>query len=201
MRAWRSKPCKATSTLAPDAAGHTPASAWRRPTPRVALGQALRGVASSALDVSDGLLGDLGHILRASGVGACIHTTETIKLIAASAHPESAGGHFDTELLHQCTLAGGDDYELAFTAPVAQRAAVAAAAQASATPVTRIGCIEAAPGLRLIDAHGQPMPSATPRSTTSPDAGGLRSAPVGTAPALTARASPARHAPPVAVPC
>ena len=128
-----------------------------RPTPRVALGQALRGVASSALDVSDGLLGDLGHILRASGVGACIHTTETIKLIAASAHPESAGGHFDTELLHQCTLAGGDDYELAFTAPVAQRAAVAAAALASATPVTRIGCIEAAPGLRLIDAHGQPM--------------------------------------------
>ena len=128
------------------------------PTPRVALGLALRGLASSALDVSDGLLGDLGHILRASGVGACIHTTETIKLIAASAHPESAGGHFDTELLHQCTLAGGDDYELAFTAPVAQRAAVAAAAQASATPVTRIGCIEAAPGLRLIDAHGQPMP-------------------------------------------
>ena len=128
------------------------------PTPRVALGLALRGVATSALDVSDGLLGDLGHILRASGVGACIHTTETIKLIAASAHPESAGGHFDTELLHQCTLAGGDDYELAFTAPVAQRAAVAAAAQASATPVTRIGCIEAAPGLRLIDAHGQPMP-------------------------------------------
>ena len=55
-------------------------------------------------------------------------------------------------------LHGGDDYELAFTPPVAQRAAVAAAAQASATPVTRIGCIEAAPGLRLIDAHGQPMP-------------------------------------------
>ena len=145
------------TTLAPGVLA-TARQRLEAPTPRVALGQALRGVASSALDVSDGLLGDLGHILRASGVGACIHTTETIKLIAASAHPESAGGHFDTELLHQCTLAGGDDYELAFTAPVAQRAAVAAAAQASATPVTRIGCIEAAPGLRLIDAHGQPMP-------------------------------------------
>ena len=54
-------------------------------------------------------------------------------------------------------LAGGDDYELLFTAPVAARAAVQAAALASATPVTRIGRIEAAPGLRLIDAQGQPV--------------------------------------------
>ena len=127
------------------------------PTPRVALGLALRGVATSALDVSDGLLGDLGHILRASGVGACIDTSMTIDLIAASAYPISARGPFDPNYLHQCTLAGGDDYELAFTAPAAQRGAVAAAAQASATPVTRIGCIEAAPGLRLVDAQGQPV--------------------------------------------
>ena len=56
-----------------------------QPTPRVALGLALRGVASAAADVSDGLLGDFAHILKASGVGACIHTHETIKLIAASA--------------------------------------------------------------------------------------------------------------------
>ena len=62
------------------------------PTPRVALGLALRGVASSALDVSDGLLGDLGHILRASGVGACINTSKTIELIAASAYPISVRG-------------------------------------------------------------------------------------------------------------
>lgn len=127
------------------------------PTPRVALGLALRGVATSALDVSDGLLGDLGHILRASGVGACIDTSMTIDLIAASAYSISARGQFDPNYLHQCTLAGGDDYELAFTAPAAQRGAVAAAAQASATPVTRIGCIEAAPGLRLVDAQGQPV--------------------------------------------
>lgn len=125
------------------------------PTPRVALGQALRGIAHSAIDVSDGLLGDLGHVLRASGVGACIDLSKTINLIATSADCISATGQFDTELLQQCTLAGGDDYELAFTAPVARRADVAAAAQASATPVARIGRIEAAPGLRLLDAHGQ----------------------------------------------
>ena len=128
-----------------------------QPTPRVALGQALRGVASSALDVSDGLLGDLGHILHASGTGACIDTSKTMNLIAASAYSISTRGQIDTELLHQCTLAGGDDYELAFTAPVARRAAVAAAAQASGTPVTRIGRIEAEPGLRLVDALGQPV--------------------------------------------
>lgn len=128
-----------------------------QPTPRVALGQALRGVASSALDLSDGLLGDLGHILRASGTGACIDTSVTIQLIATGAHSISASGQIDPELLHQCTLAGGDDYELAFTAPVARRAAVAAAAVASGTPVTRIGRIEAAPGLRLVDAQGQPV--------------------------------------------
>ena len=128
-----------------------------QPTPRVALGQALRGVASSALDVSDGLLGDLGHILRASGTGACIDTSITTDLIASSALPISARGQFDPELFHQCTLAGGDDYELAFTAPVARRAAVAAAALASSTPVTRIGRIEAEPGLRLVDAQGRPV--------------------------------------------
>ncbi len=127
------------------------------PTPRVALGLALRGLASSALDVSDGLLGDFGHILRASHVGACIDTSKTIKLIAASGCPISDGGQFETELLHQCTLAGGDDYELAFTAPAGRRADVAAAARASATPVTRIGVVEPTPGLRLVDAAGRPV--------------------------------------------
>ena len=128
-----------------------------RPTPRVALGLALRGIASSAMDVSDGLLGDFGHILKASGVGACIRTDETIKLIAAGAFPSSATGQFDQKLLHQCTLAGGDDYELLFTAPPQHRAAVAKAAAQSETPVTRIGQVEAAPGLRLLDAQGMPV--------------------------------------------
>ena len=131
-----------------------------RPTPRVALGLALRGVASSAMDVSDGLLGDLSHILKASGVGARIDTSLTTDLIAKKAYSTNASGVFDAKLLHQCTLAGGDDYELAFTAPPAARAAVQAAAQRADTPVTRIGRIEAAPGLRLIDAHGHASPLA-----------------------------------------
>jgi len=128
-----------------------------RPTPRVALGLALRGVASSALDVSDGLLGDLGHILRASGVGACIDTSKTTNLIAANALLTSVTSQFDAEYLQQCTLAGGDDYELAFSAAPARRGDVAAAARASATAVTRIGVVEDAPGLRLIDAQGRPV--------------------------------------------
>ena len=128
-----------------------------RPTPRVALGLALRGIASSAMDVSDGLLGDFGHILKASGVGASIRTDETIKLIAAGAYPSSATGQFDQKLLQQCTLAGGDDYELLFTTPPQHRSAVAEAAAQSRTPVTRIGQVEAAPGLRLLDAQGMPV--------------------------------------------
>ena len=126
-----------------------------RPTPRVALGLALRGVASSAMDVSDGLLGDLSHILKASGVGARIDTSLTTDLIAEKTYSTSASGVFDAKLLHQCTLAGGDDYELAFTAPPARRDAVAAASQASGTPVTRIGTVLAEPGLQLVDAQGQ----------------------------------------------
>lgn len=128
-----------------------------RPTPRVALGLALRGIASSAMDVSDGLLGDFGHILKASGVGACIRTDETIKLIAAGAYLSSVTGQFDQKLLHQCTLAGGDDYELLFTAPPQHRAAVAAAAAQSQTAVTCIGQVQAEPGLRLVDSQGQPV--------------------------------------------
>ena len=128
-----------------------------RPTPRVALGLRLRGVASAALDVSDGLLGDLGHVLRASGVGACIELSTTTDLIASGAFQETAGGPFCSNYLQQCTLAGGDDYELAFTAPPAHRAAVAAAAHASGTPVTRIGVVQNQPGLRLIDAEGRPV--------------------------------------------
>lgn len=131
-----------------------------QPTPRVALGQALRGVAHSAIDVSDGLLGDLGHILHASGVGACIDAEAAMQLIAAPAHSTGPKPVFDPELLRQCTLAGGDDYELVFTAPPARRDAVAAAAQASATPVARIGSIEAAPGFRLIAPDGTQLPAA-----------------------------------------
>lgn len=124
------------------------------PTPRVALGLALRGIASSALDVSDGLLGDLGHILELSSVGATVDSRCTTPLMAAAAYPHSDAWQFDSKLQQQCTLAGGDDYELCFTAPVARHADVLAAGAASGTTVHRIGRIDAEPGLRVIDADG-----------------------------------------------
>lgn len=121
------------------------------PTPRVALGQALRGLATSAIDLSDGLLGDLGHVLRRSTVGARIDVAAALALFAA-AHGQANVVPGDQQLAW--VLAGGDDYELAFTATPSRRADIAAAATATATPVTRIGSIEAAPGVRLVDAEG-----------------------------------------------
>lgn len=134
-----------------------------QPTPRVALGLALRGVASAAIDLSDGLLGDLGHVLQQSGVGATVQVDDAINLIAAYPIYIYSKDLFDTpislEQWRACALAGGDDYELLFTAAPAQREAVATAARQSQTPVTRIGQIDAAPGLRLLDAQGQPLPN------------------------------------------
>lgn len=124
------------------------------PAPRVALGQALRGIASAAADVSDGLLGDLSHILRASGVGAVVDADAAAGCIAARAHPAFDLGD---ELQRLCALSGGDDYELVFTAPATAREAVAQAGRASATAVTRIGRIEAAPGVRIVDAARAPV--------------------------------------------
>lgn len=129
------------------------------PTPRVALGMALRGLASSAIDVSDGLLGDLGHVLKASGVGATVHTEEAIASIASYAYFKRARGLFSLNLSHDqwlgLALAGGDDYELLFTAPAHRRTEVDAAALASQTPVRRIGQIDAQAGLRLLGAQGE----------------------------------------------
>ncbi len=134
------------------------------PTPRIALGMALRGIASSAIDVSDGLLGDLGHILQQSGVGAVLDTALVVQLlaiysIATQTINTPADGQFSLENKLKHVLSGGDDYELAFTSPASKRQAVQAAATASNTPVTRIGQIEAEPGLRLTDAQGQLVPN------------------------------------------
>lgn len=128
-----------------------------QPTPRVALGLALRGVATAAADISDGLVGDLGHILKASGAGAWIDTSIAINLIAARGHLTMEGGQSDAEFALECVLAGGDDYELVFTAPPEARNRVKAAAVQTRTPVTRIGRIEAEPGLRLVDGSGAPV--------------------------------------------
>jgi thiamine-monophosphate kinase len=122
-----------------------------RPQPRVALGLALRGIANSAIDLSDGLLGDLGHVLRRSNVGASLDTSCAPSLLAALRN----GFTLPTARIEELVFAGGDDYELAFTATLQHRAAVEEVARASDTPVTRIGRIERALGLRLHDAQGQ----------------------------------------------
>lgn len=124
------------------------------PTPRVALGLALRGIAHAMADISDGLLGDLGHILKASHVGAEIELATALPLIQTSqlwtAPPD---------LAMTCVLSGGDDYELVFCAPPSAAASVQAAAQASGTPVTRIGRITESPAVILLDAQGQLVPT------------------------------------------
>lgn len=118
------------------------------PTPRVALGCALAesNLAHAAIDISDGLVGDLGHILTASRVGA------TLNVDALPAGPILALQ--ETGLRRRYTAAGGDDYELCFTAPASSREAIAALAGQCGTPVTRVGRIEAEAGLRLADAAG-----------------------------------------------
>ena len=143
----------------PDAVLAAARQRLEQPTPRVALGLALRGVASAAADISDGLLGDLGHILQRSDAGATVDTSIAINLLAGDAYSTRASGQFSSmipaETALRCVLAGGDDYELVFCAPPGQRGAVQAAAQTSATPVTRIGHIDAKLGLRLVDGQGQ----------------------------------------------
>lgn len=111
------------------------------PVPRVALGQGLRGLATSAIDVSDGLLGDLGHILRRSRVGA------SLMLDSLPLSPHLASRPREVQL--DCILAGGDDYELLFTAPASERARVQQLSEGLGLPLSRIGGIEAEPGLRL----------------------------------------------------
>jgi thiamine-monophosphate kinase len=133
-----------------------------QPTPRVALGMALRAIANAAIDVSDGLLGDLGHILKRSNVGAQI---ETHWLQASQSFGETNSPAGITATLAalpwnkriEFALAGGDDYELCFTAPVNQRELVHAAAWETNTPVTRIGRITEQQGLVVLDPNGQPI--------------------------------------------
>jgi len=117
------------------------------PEPRVALGERLRGLAGAAIDVSDGFAQDLGHILERSGVGAVVRYADLPKFRIA-----------DAALEQRCVLAGGDDYELLFTAPPAARAAIEALAAPLGLALSRVGSIQAgAPRLRLLDAQGRAM--------------------------------------------
>lgn len=128
------------------------------PTPRVALGMALRGIATAAIDISDGLTGDLGHILARSGVGADVDLAQLPRSTALDAQLVGDAREHALGWL----VAGGDDYELCFTAGVGSRDAVTAAATACATQVSRVGSITASSGLRLRDERGNSV--ATPHA-------------------------------------
>ncbi|HEX6834619.1 MAG TPA: thiamine-phosphate kinase [Rudaea sp.] len=125
-----------------------------RPTPRVAQGLLLRGRAHACIDVSDGLAADLGHIARASGVGA---------LIDADSLPASPAllARFDTDARRALQLAGGDDYELCFTAPEEAGDLLDDLAR-SGCAATKIGRIVAEPGVRVVAGDGSPV--AIPRA-------------------------------------
>ena len=123
--------------------------AMEQPEPRVALGLELRGVANSAIDLSDGLLGDLGHILERSRVGAQLRLDALPRSAHLATQPEP--------VQRSCLLAGGDDYELLFTAPAHAEAAVLAAAARAGVPVTPVGTILAGSGLQVLDARGQAL--------------------------------------------
>jgi thiamine-monophosphate kinase len=116
--------------------------------PRVAAGLALAGVAHAAIDVSDGLLADLGHVCTASGVGA------EIELEALPASPTLLAT-FDAQARHGLQACGGDDYELCFTAAAAQRDAIAGLARECAVAMTRIGCIVEGSGVLARDGTGR----------------------------------------------
>jgi len=137
---------------------HGARARMEQPTPRVALGLALRGIASACADISDGLLGDLGHILARSHCGARVEVDKALPLLAARQAYAGGTAQFDSEFGErtalQCVLSGGDDYELVFTAPVQQRSALASLSAALQLPLTRIATIEGAPGLHLVDAQG-----------------------------------------------
>jgi thiamine-monophosphate kinase len=125
-----------------------------RPQPRVALGLALRGVARSAIDVSDGLLADLGHICERSKVAAVVALERLPLSPLMRRHRHAPAGL-------AALLGGGDDYELCFTAAPARRAAVERAALRSGTRVTRIGRVIRAPAgvcsVAVVDGDGLPL--------------------------------------------
>lgn len=138
-------------------AGHLPADdmllghvrrALEWPTPRIELGQALAGVAHAALDLSDGLLQDLGHILKASGLGADLRYDALPIAPALAQLPDPVVAH--------AALAGGDVYELCFTACPSQRSQILAAGHACGVPVTQVGSLRREAGLSLTRA-GVPM--------------------------------------------
>jgi thiamine-monophosphate kinase len=124
---------------------------YRLPEPRLALGAALAGLATACMDVSDGLVQDVGHLARAAGVAALIEAN-AVPLSEAAREAVAA----EPALLSRC-LTGGDDYELAFAAPPGAAAALRAAASAAGVAVTRIGRFGAGEGVTVTGPDGAPM--------------------------------------------
>lgn len=129
---------------------------YRIPQPRLALGRALLGIASAALDVSDGLLADLGHIAGTSGVRISVDANR----IPRSAELVTLAGATEQAILEAMTA--GDDYEIAFTAPSTRRAKILEAARQSQTRVTEIGWVEGGNGVRLLSDGGAEIPVPRP---------------------------------------
>jgi thiamine-monophosphate kinase len=125
-----------------------------QPEPRVALGERLRGLATAAIDVSDGFAGDLAHILERSSVGALVH-------YARVPRPSVFGRLRDPALEQACVLSGGDDYELIFTAPQARGPEIEAVAADLGLVLTRVGFVQKGEArLVLLNADGKAMPAA-----------------------------------------
>jgi thiamine-monophosphate kinase len=120
-----------------------------RPTPRVALGRALRGIANACIDVSDGLLADLGHICKESRVSAEVE----LAALPASAALRSA---FDEESRRSLQATGGDDYELCFTAPETMRGDIDRVAREAGVEIARIGRVVAGEGVAAMGPDGEP---------------------------------------------
>jgi thiamine-monophosphate kinase len=132
--------------------GKVLAGRYRLPTPRCSLGILLPGVATAGLDVSDGLVGDLGHLCTASGVGAIIRA-DKVPLSPEARRLLDA----DRQLL-ETILTGGDDYELVFTVPPDREADLAGLAARTGVPITRIGRIVSGAGVAVEDASGVSVP-------------------------------------------
>ena len=126
-----------------------------RPQARIALGERLRSVATAAIDISDGLIGDLGHVLDASGMGAVI---ELASIPRSRAIERRLTGR-TRALALECLLAGGDDYELCFTAPRGRAEEIAGLARTLGLSLARIGAIEKREGLLVVDEKGRALAS------------------------------------------
>jgi thiamine-monophosphate kinase len=128
---------------------------YARPTPRLAAGRMLRPLASSCIDISDGLAADLGHLLEASGVGAdlCVEDLPLSPMLMQLADARTAQSH---------ALTGGDDYELCFTLPPAYADRTEAIAAQSGCKLTAIGQIRAGRGLRVLRRDGSELDLAAP---------------------------------------